>query len=599
MRAYRVGVNYGMVSDNIPPPDQVITMCKSRNIQRLRLFEPNPGALAALSFSGIEVILGTRNEDLPKLAVDPSYAKTWVETHVMPHIDTTLFKYISAGNEVIPGELANYVLPAMKNLDAALKAVGRKIPVSTTVPSNVLGISYPPSAGKFSPVTAPVMEPIVAFLASESYPLLVNIYPYFAYIGNPKDISLDYALFNSEKVVVRDGALGYKNLFDAMVDAVYAALEKAGGSTVRIVLSETGWPSAGGDGLVATINNAQTYNRNLISHLALSPGTPRRPRQDLETYIFALFNEDLKAVGTERNFGLFYPNMTEVYGVSLKGPFSRACHCFGDVYCFFIKFALFLSKKNSLLRTGAYRIGMNYGMVSDNIPPPGQVISMCTSRSIQRLRLFEPNPAALAALSSSGIEVILGTRNEDLPKLAADASYAETWVETHVMPHANTTFFKCISLGNEVIPSDLANYVLLAMKNLDAALKACKPIINRETKYSPLFQQIPVSTTVRSNVLGISYPPSAGEFSNVTAPIMEPIIAFLAAESYPLLVNVYPYFAYIGNPKDISLDYALFNSNEVVVRDGELEYTNLFVAMVDAVYAALEKAGGPTVRIVV
>ncbi|XP_026434746.1 putative glucan endo-1,3-beta-glucosidase GVI [Papaver somniferum] len=322
--AYRIGVNYGMVSDNIPPPGQVISMCTSRNIRRLRLFEPNPAALAALSSSGIEVILGTRNEDLPKLAVDPSYAKTWVETHVLPHIDTTLFKYISAGNEVIPGKLANYVLPAMKNLDAALKSVGRKIPVSTTVPSNVLGISYPPSAGKFSPVTAPVMEPIVAFLASESYPLLVNVYPYFAYIGNPKDISLDYALFNSKKVVVRDGALGYKNLFDAMVDAIYAALEKAGGSTVKIVVSETGWPSAGGDGLVATINNAQTYNRNLISHLALSPGTPRRPTQDLETYIFALFNEDLKAVGTERNFGLFYPNMTEVYGVSLEGPFSRA-----------------------------------------------------------------------------------------------------------------------------------------------------------------------------------------------------------------------------------------------------------------------------------
>ncbi|KAI3846159.1 hypothetical protein MKX03_022055 [Papaver bracteatum] len=302
-----------MVSDNIPPPGQVISLCTSRNIQRLRLFEPNPAALAALSSSGIEVILGTLNEDLPKLAADASYAETWVETHVMPHVNTTFFKCISVGNEVIPGELANYVLLAMKNLDAALKAAGLKIPVSTTVPSNVLGISYPPSAGEFSNVTAPVMEPIIAFLAAESYPLLVNVYPYFAYIGNPKDISLDYALFNSNEVVVKDGELGYKNLFVAMVDAVYAALEKAGGPTVRIVVSETGWPSAGGDGVVATIDNARMYNRNLIAHLAFSPGTPRRPRKNLETYIFALFNENLKAVGTERNFGLYYPNMTEVY----------------------------------------------------------------------------------------------------------------------------------------------------------------------------------------------------------------------------------------------------------------------------------------------
>ncbi|MCL7025780.1 hypothetical protein MKW94_030920 [Papaver nudicaule] len=178
----------------------------------------------------------------------------------MPHVDTTFFTCICAGNEVIPGELANYVLPAMKNLDAALKAVGRKIPVSTAVPSNVLGTSYPPSAGEFSAMTAP-------------------------------------------------------NLFLAMVDAVYAAVEKAGGSTVRIVVSETGWPSAGGDGVVATIDNARMYNRNLISHLALNPGTPRRPGENLETYIFALFNENLKDVGTERNFGLFYPNMTEVYRI--------------------------------------------------------------------------------------------------------------------------------------------------------------------------------------------------------------------------------------------------------------------------------------------
>ncbi|KAI3994716.1 hypothetical protein MKX01_002332 [Papaver californicum] len=231
----------------------------------------------------------------------------------MPHVDTTFFKCISAGNEVIPGELANYVLPAMKNLDAALKAVGRKIPVSTSVPSNVLGVSYPPSAGEFSAATAPIMEPIIAFLASESYPLLVNVYPYFAYISNPEDISLDYALFNSNEVVVRDGELGYKNLFLAMIDAVYAALEKSGGSTVQIYVSETGWPSAGGDGVVATIDNSRMYNRNLIAHLAFTPGTSRRPGEDLETYIFALLNEDLKAVGTERIFGLYYPNMTEAY----------------------------------------------------------------------------------------------------------------------------------------------------------------------------------------------------------------------------------------------------------------------------------------------
>ncbi|RVX05520.1 putative glucan endo-1,3-beta-glucosidase BG5 [Vitis vinifera] len=46
-----------------------------------------------------------------------------------------------------------------------------------------------------------------------------------------------------------------------MVDAFYSAMEKAGGSTVGVVLTESGWPSAGkGNGTTPEI--AGTYNRN-------------------------------------------------------------------------------------------------------------------------------------------------------------------------------------------------------------------------------------------------------------------------------------------------------------------------------------------------
>ncbi|OVA04503.1 Glycoside hydrolase [Macleaya cordata] len=313
--ALQVGVNYGMVSDNLPTPDKVIALYKSRQIQRLRLFDPNPDALKALEGSGIQVILGTRNEDLQKLATDPSYAKTWINTNVIPHVSTTSFRCISAGNEVIPGDLANYILPAIQNLDAALKAANLTIPVSTAISMQAIGVSYPPSSGAFSNASAPIMGPITTFLANHSYPLLANVYPYFAYAGNPKDISLDYTLFNTNEAVVQDGQLGYKNLFHAMVDSVYSALEKAGGPNVGIVVAETGWPSAG-NGDVATVEHAQTYNNKLIAQLAATPGTPKRPGQDLETYLFAMFNENLKPAGVETNFGLYHHDMTEVYHVN-------------------------------------------------------------------------------------------------------------------------------------------------------------------------------------------------------------------------------------------------------------------------------------------
>ncbi|KAJ3669224.1 hypothetical protein LUZ60_011174 [Juncus effusus] len=308
-----IGVNYGMLGNNLPSADKVISLYKSRNINSLRIFDPNPKALNALKGSGLNVILGTFNEDLQKLASDQSYAATWVQTNVAPFASVN-FSYINAGNEVIPGELAAFVLPAMKNLDSAVKAAGFSIPVSTAVSTEVLGVSYPPSQGAFSESASSYMEPIVSYLQSKKYPLLINVYPYFAYSQSPKEIRLDYALFNTQQNVVTDGSVGYTNLFDAIVDSVYAAMENSGGPDVQLVVSETGWPSSGGTG--ASVENARIYNNNVVQHV--KNGTPRRPNKELETYLFAMFNENQKPEGVEQNFGLYRPDMSEVYHVDFS-----------------------------------------------------------------------------------------------------------------------------------------------------------------------------------------------------------------------------------------------------------------------------------------
>ncbi|KAM3381988.1 putative glucan endo-1,3-beta-glucosidase GVI [Capsicum galapagoense] len=310
-----IGVNYGLLGNNLPPPAQVINLLKSRNIQNIRIFDPNQDVLKALEGSGISLILGTRNEDLQALASDTSFAKNWILTNVIPHASTVKITYISAGNEVIPGPLATFVLGAMQNLDSALKANNLNIPVTTSISLGVLGTSYPPSNGAFSGDAVQFLQPIAQVLATKQYPLLANVYTYFAYSENPAQTQLDYALLKSTAPIVSDGQFQYNNLFDATVDSLYAALEKVGQSAVEIVVTETGWPSAGD--VYATIDNAQTYVNNLVSHVASGQGTPKRPGKVLQTYIFALFNENQKPAGTEENFGLFYPNMTEVYHVNL------------------------------------------------------------------------------------------------------------------------------------------------------------------------------------------------------------------------------------------------------------------------------------------
>ncbi|XP_010277204.1 PREDICTED: putative glucan endo-1,3-beta-glucosidase GVI [Nelumbo nucifera] len=311
-----VGVNYGLLGDNLPTPDKVIALLQSRSIQNVRIFDPNADVLKALQGSSLQVIVGVRNQDLQQLSTDASVATNWVRTNVIPYASTVSFKYISAGNEVIPGPLAAYVLSAMKNLDGALKAAGLSIPVTTCVSMQVLASSYPPSQGVFSESASP-MGPITVFLEANQSPLLVNVYPYFAYNGDSKNIQLGYALLTSTNVVTVDGSLRYDNIFYAMVDAVYAALEKAGGPNVEVVVSETGWPSAG-NGNIATTANARSYINNLIGHVSAGSGTPRRPGKALETYLFAIFNENLKPAGEEQNFGIYYPNMTEVYHVNFS-----------------------------------------------------------------------------------------------------------------------------------------------------------------------------------------------------------------------------------------------------------------------------------------
>ncbi|KAL6620467.1 hypothetical protein ACP70R_035606 [Stipagrostis hirtigluma subsp. patula] len=309
-----IGVNYGMLGNNLPPPEQVISMYKAKNIGYVRLFHPDTSVLAALRGSGIGVVLGTLNEDLARLASDASFAASWVSTYVQPFAGAVQFRYINAGNEVIPGEAAAHVLPAMRNLESALRSAGvTGVPVTTAVATSVLGASYPPSQGAFSEAAAPVMAPIVSYLASKNAPLLVNVYPYFAYSANAEKVALSYALVSADSgSPVTDGGAVYTNMFDAIVDATHAAVEKAGVQGLELVVSETGWPSGGG-GAGASVENAAAYNNNVVRHVG--SGTPRRPGKAVETYLFAMFNENQKPEGVEQHFGLFQPDMSEVYHV--------------------------------------------------------------------------------------------------------------------------------------------------------------------------------------------------------------------------------------------------------------------------------------------
>lgn len=114
-------------------------------------------------------------------------------------------------------------------------------------------------------------------------------------------------------------------MFDAQVDAVRSALNSMGFRDVDIVVAETGWPYRGdGDEVGVSIENAKAYNGNLIAHLRSKVGTPLMPGKSVDTYLFALYDEDLKLGPTsERAFGLFKPDLTMTYDVGLAKQDSQ------------------------------------------------------------------------------------------------------------------------------------------------------------------------------------------------------------------------------------------------------------------------------------
>ncbi len=288
---------------------------KSNGIGAMRIYSPDQQALDALRGSGVAVIIDVGGSGaVANLANNPSAAADWVRDNVQAYWPNVIIRYIAVGNELGPGDMGT-ILPAMQNVYDALVSAGlsNSIKVSTAVRMDVITESFPPSHGVFRPDLQQFMVPIAQFLANTMSPLLANVYPYFAYRDNPRDIPLNYATFQPGTTVRdNDSGLTYTNLFSAMVDAVYAALEKAGTPNVRVAVSETGWPSAGG--FAATAENAMNHNQGVIDNV--KNGTPKRPGV-IETYVFAMFNENQKPGDeTERHFGLFHPDKTPVYPIT-------------------------------------------------------------------------------------------------------------------------------------------------------------------------------------------------------------------------------------------------------------------------------------------
>ncbi|XP_021842762.1 glucan endo-1,3-beta-glucosidase-like [Spinacia oleracea] len=314
-----VGICYGSVANNHPPASTIVSLLQSNAIQTVRIFNPHPEVLQSLSNSGINLMIGVPNEMLPSLATNSvEFSVQWLQSNIFNHFPATQIKYLTVGNEVFIKDPYNtqFVVPSISNLHKALQTLNldQMIKISTPHATCVLANSFPPSNGTFNPEILPQMIPLLQYLQQNDSPFMVNVYPFFSYINNRKDIGLDYTLFNSQGVML-DNELYYDNLFDATLDSFVAAMDKVGFRGVRVVVAETGWPTAGGE--AACPENARMYNGNIVRRALGDVGTPMRPGVGVEVFLFDMFDEDEKnGEEYEKHFGVFGLNGIKAYDVS-------------------------------------------------------------------------------------------------------------------------------------------------------------------------------------------------------------------------------------------------------------------------------------------
>lgn len=321
-----VGINYGQIANNLPEPEHVLPLLRQIGATKVKLFDADPKVLKAFANSGVDFIVCVHNEDLSKVK-DPVNALAWVKSNVQAYLPATKISTITVGNEILTfndNVMSSNLLSAMEAIYRALLSLGLEKEVSVTTAHSLatLEVSYPPSAGVFKKDLEKYVVPILDFHMKTGSTFLINAYPYFAYKGSPKEVPIDFVLFQPNQGVIDLGSgLKYDNMLFAQIDAVYAALGKLGYGKLNVQISETGWPSKGDeDEAGATPENARKYNGNLIKLISQGKGTPMRPRSDLNIYVFALFNENMKPGPTsERNYGLFESDGTPTYALELSG----------------------------------------------------------------------------------------------------------------------------------------------------------------------------------------------------------------------------------------------------------------------------------------
>ncbi|XP_062214371.1 glucan endo-1,3-beta-glucosidase 8-like [Phragmites australis] len=329
-----LGMNWGTQASHPLSPKIVAQLLKDNGIKKVKLFDADQDTLSALAGTGIEVMVAIPNVMLDRMT-DYDTAKEWVNRNVSRyHFDGGVtIKYVAVGNEPFlasyNGTFDKVTFPALQNIQNALNEAGLGDTIKATVPLNADVYFSPannpvPSAGRWRADVADLMTQMAQFLSNNSAPFTVNIYPFISLFLND-DFPVNFAFFDGGATPVVDNGISYTNVFDANFDTLVAALKAVGHGDLPIIVGEVGWPTDGDKH--ATNAYAQRFYNGLLKRLAANTGTPVRPNQYIEVYLFGLLDEDIKSVAPgnfERHWGILRYDGQPKYPMDLTGQGQNA-----------------------------------------------------------------------------------------------------------------------------------------------------------------------------------------------------------------------------------------------------------------------------------
>jgi exo-beta-1,3-glucanase (GH17 family) len=268
-------------------------------------------------------------------------------------------------------------------------------------------------------------------------------------------------------------------------------------------------------------------------------------------------------------------------------------HSFSVTVYYFIE--LYKTFPNSAGVEASSNIGVNYGVLGNNLPSPYRSIELLTTMKAGRVKIYDANPDILRLLSTTNLKVSIMIPNHEISGIAANQSIADEWVRNNIFPYYQKTLIRYLLVGNEVLSYNseqghkMWHDLVPAMRNIKRALNSQK------------IGGIKIGTPLAMDVLESTFPPSSGTFrSDLRDSVIRPMLKFLDSTNSFFFIDAYPYFPWSRDPKNINLDFALFRGNITTQDPGSgLIYRNLLDQMLDSVIFAMSKLGYSNIKLVI